>query len=65
MENIKELRIKKHLSQFRLAVLADVSAATIWRAEKGYPISEINQTKILEILLEDEQSAAVIDVCKK
>lgn len=34
-ENIKRLRVKKHLSQEKLARLADISTATLVKIESG------------------------------
>ena len=50
LENIKELRLKKKLSQADLAHFANVSAATVWRAEHGYQISELSQARLLDVL---------------
>lgn len=50
LENIKELRLKKKLSQADLAHFANVSAATVWRVEHGHQISELSRARLLDVL---------------
>lgn len=61
---IKESRLKKKLSQLKLALLSGVSPATVWRAENGYSISSLSKIRIYETL-ELENVQQTIDTSKK
>jgi transcriptional regulator with XRE-family HTH domain len=50
MRDLKTLREKAGLSQPQLAAKAGTSTSTIWRAERGQPISSLNANRIARAL---------------
>lgn len=63
-ENIRQLRLERHLSQFQLQVDADVAKNQIGRIERGEHVPNIiSLIKIAEAL--DVRISEIVDLKKK